>query len=256
MNTYKIKSFELDNIFLSVNEIPEYYYVKNSLSYVLKGDYKETYERKLMTCSTGDFIIYPAGSIHFDNFNPKINRRLHISFDNEFFDKYSSLQSIFDLNGKIRNVQMTCIMQKILNELELINDCSVLMIETLIIELLIYLGRAKIDLESNIPNWLQKVIEYLHDDYANKYKLDDLAQIVNIHPAYLVNTFKYYTNQTISEYLRSIRIKNACAKLNSGLSIAQIAFNCGFADQSHLNRSFKKLMGMTPLTYRNKILTN
>lgn len=252
MDISEIKSFSLGNISLSVKEIPKHSYVKHYLCYVLGGDYEETCERRLLTCITGDLVIYPAGNIHFNNFNPETNNRVYISFENSFFDKYKGFTSIFELYGKIGHPQVSVLMQKILNEFKQIDKYNALMIETLLVELLINIGRTKISLGKIIPQWLQKIIELIHKDYASKNTLDSLAQMVNIHPTYLVNAFKHYMHQTPGEYIRNIRIRNACVKLNSNLAIAQVAFECGFADQSHLTRLFKKAMGMTPLTYRNK----
>lgn len=53
------------------------------------------------------------------------------------------------------------------------------------------------------------------------------------------------------QYLRRLRIQTACRRLvDTRESIAEIALRCGFADQSHLTREFRRVTGMTPGIYR------
>ena len=53
------------------------------------------------------------------------------------------------------------------------------------------------------------------------------------------------------QYLRRLRMQTACQLLVSTRSpLAQVADRCGFADQSHFNRDFKRMTGMTPRAYR------
>jgi AraC-like DNA-binding protein len=50
-------------------------------------------------------------------------------------------------------------------------------------------------------------------------------------------------------YLTHVRVKQAKVLLASGVSIAETALAVGFADQSHLTRCFKRVMGITPGQY-------
>ena len=57
------------------------------------------------------------------------------------------------------------------------------------------------------------------------------------------------------QYLRRLRMQTACQLLVSTRSpLAQVADRCGFADQSHFNRDFKRMTGMTPRAYRLKFV--
>jgi AraC-like DNA-binding protein len=46
-----------------------------------------------------------------------------------------------------------------------------------------------------------------------------------------------------------VRLHKARQLLKQGYTIAMTAQNCGFSDQSHFNRHFKKAMGVTPSQY-------
>lgn len=53
------------------------------------------------------------------------------------------------------------------------------------------------------------------------------------------------------QYLRRLRMQTACQLLvSTRATLAQVADRCGFADQSHFNRDFRKMTGMTPRSYR------
>lgn len=55
------------------------------------------------------------------------------------------------------------------------------------------------------------------------------------------------------QYLKRLRIQTACRLLvDTKESISAISLRCGFADQSHLTREFRKVVGLTPGSYRNQ----
>ena len=46
-----------------------------------------------------------------------------------------------------------------------------------------------------------------------------------------------------------MRLAAACELLSRGLPVASVAYECGFADQSHLSRKFKTVYGLTPAAW-------
>ncbi|MGH7630000.1 MAG: helix-turn-helix transcriptional regulator [Gemmatimonadales bacterium] len=76
---------------------------------------------------------------------------------------------------------------------------------------------------------------------------------MDIHPVHLAREFSRRKGCTFGEFVRSLRITAACDQLrNSRKSIAEIAADTGFADQSHLTRALRNHIGMTPARYRNR----
>jgi AraC-like DNA-binding protein len=69
----------------------------------------------------------------------------------------------------------------------------------------------------------------------------------------LIRLFGDATGIPPHAYLRQVRVKRAKALLARGDSIANVAQATGFNDQSHLNRWFKRLLGITPGQYRNSV---
>ena len=92
-----------------------------------------------------------------------------------------------------------------------------------------------------------QVIDYINNHLEQDLSLIELAAIAQMSPHYFSHLFKQSTGMTPHQYV--IRCRVECAKellLQRKLTIAEIAYKVGFANQSHLNRHFKRLLGVTP----------
>ncbi|HYC89101.1 MAG TPA: AraC family transcriptional regulator [Thermoanaerobaculia bacterium] len=133
-------------------------------------------------------------------------------------------------------------------ELEQPDRATSLILTGLTAELLGRLSRASLDAPRR-PRWLPAVLDFLHaHDHAS---LDDVAAAARVHPAHLTRAFRTHVGRTVGEYSRRLRLERACTALRrSDLSLAEVAMEAGFADQSHFSRAFKAHTGMTPGQYR------
>ena len=78
-----------------------------------------------------------------------------------------------------------------------------------------------------------------------------LADMVGVHPVHLARSFRAQHGCTVGEYIRQARVRDAALRLAAtDEPIASIAVACGFADQSQLTRTFKRLTGRTPGAHR------
>lgn len=90
---------------------------------------------------------------------------------------------------------------------------------------------------------------YLEDHYASTITLDDLAAHVHFSPYHLLRVFRHTTGLPPHAFLNGVRIRRAKEFLSAGISPADVAQRVGFTDQSHLNRHFKRIVGITPGQY-------
>jgi AraC-like DNA-binding protein len=98
---------------------------------------------------------------------------------------------------------------------------------------------------------IDRVLQYLHENYADPIRLDDLAQIAALSPSGLHRMFQKHLQTTISDYLTNLRIGEACARLaTSDIPIGIIAHDVGYGSQANFNRHFIRLRSMTPRAYR------
>jgi AraC-like DNA-binding protein len=96
---------------------------------------------------------------------------------------------------------------------------------------------------------VQRVRDYLNTDYANSISLKQLAHLANLKPLRLLRVFQQEVGLPPHAYLVQVRIARARELLKLGMPIVQVACETGFTDQSHLNRHFKRLVGVTPGQY-------
>jgi len=94
---------------------------------------------------------------------------------------------------------------------------------------------------------LQQVIDYIQAYLDSDLSLNQLAASVQMSPHYFSRLFKETTGFTPHKYVINCRIERAKELLKQKqISIAEIAKEVGFVDQSHLNRYFKRKVGITP----------
>ena len=92
--------------------------------------------------------------------------------------------------------------------------------------------------------------EYLGERYAENVSLEELASHVHLSRFHLLRVFKAEVGLPPHAYLNNVRIMHAKELLSAGTPIADVAQQTGFADQSHLTRQFKRVVGITPGQYR------
>lgn len=98
---------------------------------------------------------------------------------------------------------------------------------------------------------LGRVIAYIDDQLDQPLALADLAAVAGISPSYLIRQFKQATGLAPHQYLVQRRVQRARELLAAGtLPIGAVAAAVGFADQSHLDRHFKRLLGVSPKDVR------
>jgi len=69
---------------------------------------------------------------------------------------------------------------------------------------------------------------------------------VSFRTYHLARTFRAEIGMPPSTYQRQLRVRRAVQQLRDGVPAARVAADCGFADQAHLTRHFKRLVGVTP----------
>lgn len=101
---------------------------------------------------------------------------------------------------------------------------------------------------------LQRVIDYIHNHLDADLSLATLAALAGMSAHYFSQLFKQSTGFAPHQYVVRRRVDRAKALLvQPHFSIADVAYQTGFAHQSHLNRHFKRLVGIPPGQYRQSM---
>lgn len=100
---------------------------------------------------------------------------------------------------------------------------------------------------------VQKVRDYIHENYAQPIALAQLADHVNFSRYYLVTLFRDEMGMPPHVYLETVRIRQAQTLLAEGAPLADVAYAVGFASQSHFTQRFKRIIGVTPGVYARQV---
>ena len=93
--------------------------------------------------------------------------------------------------------------------------------------------------------------EYIHEHLQENMSLDDLAGSVGLSRYHFARRFRQSTGTTPHEFVLQQRIERAKTLLHrTNTALLDIASVCGFADQSHMTREFRKRINVTPGRYR------
>ena len=124
--------------------------------------------------------------------------------------------------------------------------------EAMTLELLTLVERRGIHpARSLAPAWFARVRDRLHQEFRRPPSRAALAATAGVHPAYLAERFRDLTGLPIGAYLRRLRLAWCIHQVCRGdLTLSEIAFQAGFADQSHFTRTFSRHVGVPPGHYR------
>ncbi len=112
-------------------------------------------------------------------------------------------------------------------------------------------SRGFVSNETSVPPWFRRVKERLHEDFREPLRMRDLARDAGVHPVHLARVFRKLEQRTPGDYQQRLQIRAACELLlNPEWPLAIIAAECGFADQSHFTRVFRRMSGTTPARFR------
>ncbi|MEP7269663.1 MAG: AraC family transcriptional regulator [Saprospiraceae bacterium] len=107
------------------------------------------------------------------------------------------------------------------------------------------------------PSFVNRRVELVYDhirsNYHKQITLSEISKMVGMTEVSFSRFFKKTTCKTFVESINDIRLGNASRMLmDSSYSISEIAFKCGFKNQSYFNRLFKEKKGETPKEFRER----
>lgn len=104
------------------------------------------------------------------------------------------------------------------------------------------------------PPWLARVREQLHDA-RGMVSVSELAADAQVHRVHLARAFRDHFGVPITAYARRIQLDTAHQLLlSTPMPLSQVAAVAGFADQSHLTRTMRSALGLTPGGIRRQAL--
>lgn len=103
------------------------------------------------------------------------------------------------------------------------------------------------------PSQLRKAVEFMRERLAQDLPLEAIATAAGLSPFHFARRFKVATGHAPHQYLIRQRIERARHLLaHTEISLAEVAHQCGFCDQSHLTNHFRRVTGLTPRRFRDR----
>lgn len=101
---------------------------------------------------------------------------------------------------------------------------------------------------------LSQAVIYIEQHLTDNFSRDDVARHCGLSSGHFSHLISTESGKTFSEWVSFYRIRRACQLLaRTQKSLAEIAADCGFTDQSYFTKIFRKLVGQNPLQYRQSL---
>lgn len=102
---------------------------------------------------------------------------------------------------------------------------------------------------------IDKITSYVNSNYNKKIKLSEVASLAAMNTSAFCRFFKEKTSRSFIQYVQELRIGYACKLLlTDELTISRISSECGFETTTHFNRTFKRVTGLNPTSYKKNML--
>jgi len=234
--------------------IPSHTHNNAQFCFVLEGSLTEALDRTVLHCHRFDLSFKPAGVLHQVESGPAGARVLVVSIPGDRLLASRTLAETLSLPIRIGHGALAGLGLRMYAELKTSDPFARLAIEGTVLELLASASRRIRSDGVGLRNdflWLEEVAALVRERLTERLTLADLARTAGVTPRRLAREFRMHYRCSVEAYLRELRVRLAAEALSaSDRPIAEIALGIGFCDQSHLNRVFKRHMGMTPAAYR------
>jgi AraC family transcriptional regulator len=232
--------------------LPDHTHSHARLVFVLSGEFAERSDGCQRVCCGGDVLLRRPGERHSESFGPQAVVAISVSLEPCWCQQWQHHQISLSRSLSLQSGSAAGLAARLDAEFEGEDTASGLAIEAILLETIVEVTR---DLqratEHTMPPWIERAVEFIHSEHRRSLTLAEIGRAAGVHPVHLARMFRKAHGCSVGEYVRRLRITTArVALVNSSAPLADIAAMAGFADQSHLCRTFRRLVGVTPGRYR------
>jgi AraC family transcriptional regulator len=221
--------------------VPEHAHDWPLLSLFVIGSYSNQTDAGEQFISCPSAVLYPAGAAHRNTAGPHGFEQIEIEFDPAW------LRSVSLPAGPIRRwvggpggaeaQALARVCGRDVGE------------KTLLTALRRFVTIAPVESCGRRPEWLDDVGRQLRDDPTRK--VSDLARGAGLHPSWLGTAYREAAGEGLMDTAARLRVERAARSLReTNLPFADVAADAGFCDQSHMIRTFRRILGRLPSAVR------
>jgi len=231
--------------------LPPHRHEHANLCLVLAGSFDEAFGTTSRSCRSAILLYRPPGESHTQRFHAHGARCVTIEPPLDWNGRVEgSGDGSVDLGGLPATLAL-----RLYSELRRSGGPSSLEVAALSRQLFGVTARRVWLGEQRMPKWFFHARALLLADCARPLRVAALATAVGVHPVHLARTFRRAFGHGVADHVWYIRTQAACRAILGGEeSLSRIAANLGFSDHSHFTRVFKSRMGLTPSTFRHRMV--
>jgi AraC family transcriptional regulator len=222
--------------------VPEHAHDWPLLSIYVIGAYRNRTEQNDTFIAGPSAVLYRAGASHHNAIAPAGFEQIEIEFDPAWLGRASIPDAPISLWVGGRAGAEACVLARLCGNAA--NDTELRAFIHRFVE------RARSETRPDPPGWVARVTQRLREDTT--LGIETLAREIKRHPSWLGTAYRRATGEGLRETAARFRLERAARLLReSDASPASIAADAGFCDQSHMSRTFRRLLGRTPAAVRN-----
>jgi AraC family transcriptional regulator len=213
---------------------------------VSRGGYAERYGRTDAAYDARSVLFHPPAFHHQDQIAPGGSELLVVEIGPDLFRRTLDHGPIEDSRQDRHGGELAQAAWRLERECRESRAMSPLVIEGLVLEMLGIVSRPDTGARG-WPAWLAPVLDRIRDSLDARNTVHDLACGAGVHPVTLSQAFRRHLGMGVGDYVRAQRVRWVEERLaRPDADLAGLAAEAGFADQSHMIRSFRRVTGRTP----------
>ncbi|HTE54949.1 MAG TPA: AraC family transcriptional regulator [Kofleriaceae bacterium] len=230
--------------------VPPHVHQRAYFGFLVGGGYWEELGRRAITCAPLSVVFHPPREVRRGVISQGGARMFHAELPDTWMERVRELGVVPDEAFDHHRGPLVQLARSLYREFRHPDASSPIVIEGIALEMLGGLLRGRVASDRGAP-WIGRARELLHARALDAPGLDEVAAELGVAPIRLARAFRRTYGESPGQYLRRERIRAACQRMaEPGVSLAAIAAELGFTDQSHFTRVFRKQVGTTPGAWR------
>ncbi len=243
---------ELD--YSEVEHIPPSKAKNPILELVIKGNYVVTGNQQKYDCANGRLLYIEREETFAAHFINPTAKTFAVEIKPDWLARFGVSLPQLSTYPIPDNTFSNNICHMLWQEYMINDEFSAIAVQGIFLQLMAVLLRERKRETMKLPKWVGAMKRIIREQQSNRFTLKALSKELDIHPVHLSREFPKYFHCSLSEYLRRVKVREAVSLMSNGaLSLTDIAHQCGFSDQSHFTRIFKRMYNLTPSEYRQMI---